>query len=82
MWTFHSRTGYEAAILRASRELVTAARHAGHAGDEAAYDAIGTAHMQLLVLRSASIEGKDRPAPPKQLKGQTSLTEAPWATPR
>lgn len=72
-WSTHSRTGFEAALLRASRDLDRAVSHASDSGDENASNRIVDIQMQLAGLRQKSIDHARIPPLVEQIRGQTKI---------
>jgi hypothetical protein len=77
------RTGFEAALARASRDLLAAAQHADDAGDEGAVEDLTSIRLTLEAMRGRSQHERRSAALPKPIAGQTAISvpgEAPGAS--
>jgi hypothetical protein len=75
MWTSHTRTGYEAACLRAMRELNRALEHADLADDEGAGTDLININLYLSQVVRASQESR-KGLLKRPMRGQIDITGA------
>lgn len=70
-WSGHSRVGYEAAIVRARRDLMKAQDHADASGDEGVVEDLTSVCLTLTALLRDSQDGRrPRSGRVEQIPGQ------------
>jgi hypothetical protein len=72
MWTISRRTGFEAALLRADRDVTRALEHADASRDEGVVDDLTSVRHTLLSLVAASQQEAKRTLP-RPIPGQTQI---------